>query len=269
MSSTSISFSDLGQLAAGGRGSSLLLHAGEVIVETQAQAAKMSVDSSSFGSDMDRYLDAVAGATAIFREAVDAYLQTGPDGGSWRQAKKITEHMRTLDHMQQKLETGVRPSSPLGELVSEMIDPLTGVSRLLKEMKRQITGFAIESGFSGPGRCVPAYLVPEMEELTEEVCAAVHALVETYRPAMLWWQQPLPVDDEGGVSWYEGQADRISMQLIKKIFADDALDLETKLPLAQLAEEIDRVADLAETIDKGLRLCRAADLSLSRAGDSR
>jgi hypothetical protein len=82
-------------------------------------------------------------------------------GGCWRQARSIAEHMRTLDDMQQRLETGVRPQSTLGDLVGEMIDPLTGVGRLLNDMKRQVTGFAIESGFSGPGRCVPGYLVED------------------------------------------------------------------------------------------------------------
>ncbi|MEF8707804.1 MAG: hypothetical protein V5B38_02535 [Candidatus Accumulibacter propinquus] len=125
-------------------------------------------------------------------------------------------------------------------------------------MKRQITGFAIESGFSGPGRSVPAYLVPDVQELTDEVCAAVDALVESYRPSMLWWEQPFAVSEEQGVAWYENQADRLSMQLLKKIFADETLDLKMQLSLAQLVEEIDRVADQAEGIDKELRASRTA-----------
>lgn len=241
-------------------------------METQVHAARTPVRSSSFESDLDHYLDAVEAATAIFREAVDAHLahlQQSLEGGSWRQAKRITEHMRTLEYLQQRLETGVPSSSVEGDLVSEMIDPLTGVIRLLKEMKRLITGFAIESGFSGPARGVPAQLVPDIQELTDAVCAAVHALVERYRPSTSWWEQALPAEGEGGVRWHEGEADRLSMQLIKKIFAEDELDLEAKLPLAQLVEEIDRVADLAEAIDKGLQSCRAPRLSSSGAAGRR
>jgi hypothetical protein len=174
-------------------GSSFLLQAGEVIVETHVQTAERPSISRAIESDLEGYLDAIAGATGIFREAVDAYLHTGPDGGCWRQARSIAEHMRTLDDMQQRLETGVRPQSTLGDLVGEMIDPLTGVGRLLKDMKRQVTGFAIESGFSGPGRCVPGYLVEGMQELADDVCAAVDALIESYRPSMLWWEQPSSV----------------------------------------------------------------------------
>jgi hypothetical protein len=187
-------------------------------VETQVQTAERPVISRSIEGDLDSYLDAIADATAIFREAVDVYLQTGPDGGCWRQAKRIAEHMRTLDEMQQKLETGVRRGSVLGDLLLAMVDPSTGISRLLKDMKRQITGFAIESGFSGPGRRVPASLVPDVQELTDEVCAAVDALVESYRPALLSWEQPSSIHGERSVSWYENQADRLSMQASQEAF---------------------------------------------------
>jgi len=237
-------------------------------VGTQVQAAETPVISRLIEGDVDRYLAAIADATAIFREAVDVYLQTGPDGGCWRQARHISEHMRTLDDMQQTLETSVRPNSVFGDLVLGMLDPLTGVNRLLKDMKRQVTGFAIESGFSGPGRSVPAYLVADVQELTNEVCAAVDALVESYRSAVLCGGQASSGNAERGVSWYENQADRLSMQLLKKIFADESLDLKLQLLLAQLVEEIDRVADQAEGIDQKLRASRGAGLPTLVARDS-
>jgi hypothetical protein len=130
--------------------------------------------------------------------------------------------MRTLDDMQQRLETGVRPQSTLGDLVAEMIDPLTGVGRLLKDMKRQVTGFAIESGFSGPwplrsgvsgrgragigGRCLCGGGGAGRELPPVECCGG-----NSHRR--------LP--KRSSVAWYESQADRLSMQLLKKIFGDD------------------------------------------------
>ena len=257
-----------GQDASGASGSSVLLQAGEVIVETHVQTTERPFISRAIEGDLEGYLDAIAGATSIFREAVDAYLHTGPDGNCWRQARCIAEHMRTLDDMQQRLETGVRPQSTLSDLVAEMIDPLTGVGRLLKDMKRQVTGFAIESGFSaGTGRCVPEYLVEGVQELADDVCAAVDALVESYRPSMLW-EQPSQVSETQGVAWYESQADRLSMQLLKKIFGDETLELKMQLSLAQLVEEIDRVADQAESIDKALRASRAVALPTAGSRDS-
>ena len=157
-------------------------------METLIQTAERPVVSRSIEGDLDCYLDAIIGATMIFREAVDATLKGGTDGAGWRQAERITEHMRTLDDMQQKLETGVRQQSPLRDLICEMIDPLTGVRRLLKDMKRQVTGFAVAPGLSAPGHRVPAHLVPDIEKLTDEVCIAVDALVEDYRPVTRWWR---------------------------------------------------------------------------------
>jgi hypothetical protein len=149
-----------------------------------------------------------------------------------------------------------------------MIDPLTGVSRLLKDMKRQIAGFAVVPGLSAPGHRVPAHLVPGIQKLTDEVCIAVDALVEDYRPATRWWKQPPAATGKRGVSWHESQADLLSMQVLKKIFADDTLDLELKLPLARFVEEIDRVADYAEEIDKELRATRMAGQATAGVRDT-
>lgn len=227
-------------------------------METHMQAAERPAIARSIEDDLGSYLDAIADATGIFRSAVDAYLQNAPEGACWQQARRITEHMRMLDDMQQRLETEVPARSAYGGLVSDMVDPLAGVSRLLRDMKRQITGFAIESGFVGTGRRVPEHMVPDVQDLTEEVCAAVDALVESYRPSTLWWEHTsLDDEEENVVKRHESQADRLSMRLIKAILADDALDIEVKLPLAQFVEEIDRVADEAERIDRELRGSRA------------
>ena len=48
------------------------------------------------------------------------------------------------------------------------------------------------------------------------------------------------------------------MQVLRKIFVEDELDIESKLLLAQLVEEMDRVADHAEKIDLDLRARRMA-----------
>jgi len=237
-------------------------------VETQVQTTERPVASRSIESYLDTSLDAIADAAAIFREAVAVYLKAGPDGTCWRQARGISEHMRTVDEVQQRIETTVLPQSVLGERVQKMIDPLIGVSRLLKEMRRQVTGFAIESGFSGPGRSVPAYLMPSVQELTDEVCAAVEALVESHRPPIVLWGELASGEEEGSVSWHEAQADRLSMELLKKIFADEALELKQKLSLAQFVEEIDRLADQAEQIVSDFRGGRVAGLPTVHARDS-
>lgn len=237
-------------------------------MELLTRMAEKPVASRSIQGDLDCYLDAITGAAAVFREAVDATLNGGNDGARWRQAERIAEHMRTLDDMQQKLETGVRQPSPLRNLICAMIDPLTGVSRLLKDMKRQVAGFAVVRGLSAPGAGVPADLVPDIMHLTDEVCVAVDALVDGYRPSTRWWKQPPSAVGEQRVSWHERQADLLSMELLKKIFADDSIDLELKLTLAQFVEEIDRVADYAEEINNGLRATRMAGQATAGARDS-
>ncbi len=218
----------------------------------QPLAVRQSFLDRTIQHDLDSYLDAISDATKIFRAAVESYLLDGPDGMCWRQARKIAEHLRAVDELQQRIEMGARAHWLVGMLVSDVSAPLASVTRLLREMKRQITGFAIESGFTRPSRRVPVELVPEMRALTATVCAAVDALIAKYRPTTGWWSGGA----ESGllpVAWYERQADHHSSVLLKKILADHSLRIESKLPLAQLVEEIDRVADQAQGIDREVR----------------
>jgi hypothetical protein len=156
----------------------VLVQAGAIILEFQLHTPEMHAVSTSIERDLDSYLDAVASATAVFRLAVDTYLQSGADLASWQQKKRITQRMRKLDDIQQKLVAAVWPGTALGELVLAKVDLPVGISHLVKDMRRQITGFAVGTGFSSPGRRVSSPLVLDLQRLTEEVSAAVDALVE-------------------------------------------------------------------------------------------
>lgn len=240
-------------------------------METQIQVRageRPAAPARSIDNDLDNYLNALAAANATFRGAVDAYVEAEPDGLCWQHAKRIGDQIRTLDELQQRLETGVRAQPVPGACFCAPADPLTTVSRLVKEMKRQVTGFAIESGFSVPGRRVPAHLVADFQELADDVCGAVETLVESHRPGILWGEQPFPQSDERGVSWYESEADRLSTKLIKSIFDDDTLDIKARLSLAQLVEEIDRLADHAEAIDRELQVSVLGGLTSFAVRDS-
>ena len=238
-------------------------------MDTQIHAAPALASRRALENDLDRLLDAAAEATAIFRAAVDAYLTAGSESACWSLAQRISEQMRTVDELQQRGATGMRDATFESGTRPGMIEPLNGMTGLLREMRRQITAFAVESGFSGGAReVVPAYFVTDLQELSDAVCAAVDELIEGCRPCMLLWGQPMCVGDDMGVGWYESQADRLSMQLIKQIFADDALDLKVKLHLAQVVEEVDRVADYAERVDTDLRAGRMAGLATRASRDS-
>jgi hypothetical protein len=137
--------------------------------------------------DLDSYLDAIDDATTIFRSAVDVYLANGPDSACWQQAKRISEQLRRLDDMQQEIETGCPAQSAWTTWLPILMDPLTGVGRLLKDMKRQVTGFRHRVRFfrSWPP-CPRASGSPRYRNLTDEVCAAVDALVDDCRASMPW-----------------------------------------------------------------------------------
>lgn len=211
------------------------------------------ITQEGLGSELDQYLGAVVQAQVILRSAVEAYVHRGPEGACWQQAKRISEHMSMMDGLQRRLQANPQGLRREDGLVCQIVDPLGGVGRLLRDIKRQITGYAIESGFSGPDRRVPEELVADVLGLSEEVCAAVLALVRTFRLCLSGHEGDLAFRCEGSVGWHEREADRRSMSLLKRIFGDQGLDLEAKLLLAQFVEEIDRVADYAEDLDREVR----------------
>ncbi|MBO3715305.1 MAG: hypothetical protein J5X23_10090 [Candidatus Accumulibacter sp.] len=220
-------------------------------METQVRVAERSAVSTSIAITLDGYLDGVADASMIFRSAVDAYLREGSERACWQLARRIADIVRTLDDMQQTLEMRHAAQAARGGVVG--FEPLTDLSRLVKDMKRQITGFAIECGFTRCGRRVPAPLVADVQELTDEVCAAIDALVEASRPGPQGWQQPAADADGRGVGWHEARADRLSTALVRRILADEALEVKARLLLAQFVEEIDRLADQAEGVAGALQ----------------
>ncbi|MCM8613729.1 hypothetical protein [Accumulibacter sp.] len=220
-------------------------------METQLRVAERSAISTSIEYSLDSYLDGVADATMIFRSAVDAHLHDGSEGACWQLARRIADLVRGLEDMQQALEMRPAALAPLEDASgAATLATLTGLGRLLRDMKRQVTGLAIESGFTRRGRRVPAHLAVDVQELTDEVCAAIDALVETCRPERQ--QEPAAEEGRRGVGWHEAQADRLSMALLRRILADEALDVDTRLLLAQFVEEIDRVADQAEAVAREL-----------------
>ncbi len=234
-------------------------------METQLRVAERSAISASIEFSLDGYLDGVADATMIFRSAVDAHLQDGSEGACWQLARRIADLVRGLEDMQQALEmrpAGQAPSEDAGGATT--LAPLTGLGRLLRDMKRQVTGFAIESGFTLRGRRVPAPLAADVQELTDEVCAAIDALVEICRPER---QQGLAAEaGRRGVGWHEAQADRLSMAILRRILADEALDVEARLLLAQFVEEIDRLADQAESVASELGSDRRSVMATAGGG---
>ncbi len=230
-------------------------------METQLRVTERSTMSTLVEFSLDGYLDGVADATMIFRSAVDAHLQDGSEGGCWQLARRVADLVRGLEDMQQTLEMRPSASVPLEDTSgAATLVPLTGLGRLLRDMKRQVTGLAIESGFTVRGRRVPAHLAVDVQELTDEVCAAIDALVETCRPE----KQQGPAAEAGrrAVCWHEAQADRLSMALLRRILADEALDVDARLLLAQFVEEIDRVADEAEAVASELATDGRAAVSM-------
>ncbi|TXG80765.1 MAG: hypothetical protein E6R11_00500 [Rhodocyclaceae bacterium] len=215
-------------------------------METQVVGSGGSRTARAKRWSLSGYLEAIAGTTAIFNDAVAAYLASGPEAGCWRHARQICERLGSLDQIRQRVD-GEGLSKEVPDVWMAAEKQLPGLHRLLQDMKRQVTGFAIEAGFTGPDRRVPSALVPDIQALSDEVCAAVNALLKRYRSGGL--AQESGDDDDGmSVGWHESRADRLSTCLIKRILADEQLAVESKLPLTQLVEEIDRVADYAQSV---------------------
>lgn len=223
----------------------------------QSRIAAQPVVARSLANSYDTLLDAMTDAGTIFRSAVGAYVENEPENTCWQQAHRIAEQLRKANDLEQVLETTAFPGSALAERMLQALDPLRSLSRLLGDMKRQVTAFAIDSGATDGGdKRMPEYLVADVLDLTNEVCAAVDALIEDLRASVLWSVDARAPQHRRSVSMHENEADRLSMLLLQRILRDEQLDVESKLALAQVVEEIDHVADSAEGIDRELHARR-------------
>ncbi len=190
-------------------------------------------------SQIEEFLDAINKGALVFKDAVASYLDERFADFSAKLA--ILEGLETrADRLSREVEASLYSQSLIPEHRGDVLALLEHSDDIIDRAKTCLQRFDVERP------TIPPNWQGEYRRLAETVFKCVEAVVMAARR---FFRDPAAVSDFlYQVHHYEGEADRIGLNLRRGIFADASLDLARRQHLRYFAEGIDRVADMAEGV---------------------
>lgn len=184
------------------------------------------------------FFDAIAQGVLVFRDGIDAYL-AGRTRDFEAQLAAIDALESEADHLSREVETQLYRRSLIPEHRGDVLGLLEHTDDIIDHAKSCLRRFDVERPE------VPGPLDGEFNRLAKVVYDAADALLLAAR---LSFRDPAAVSDHlVKVYHFEGEADRIALDLRRAIFASP-LELARKLQLRYFVESVDVVADTAEHV---------------------
>lgn len=190
-------------------------------------------------SQIEEFLDAINKGALVFRDAVISYLEGR--ASDFDAKLVILEGLETrADRLSRDVEASLYSQALIPEHRGDVLALLEHSDDIIDRAKTCLQRFDVERPL------IPANWHADYRRLAETVFKCVEAVVMAARR---FFREPAAVTDFlYQVHHYEGEADRIGLDLRRGIFADPALDLARRQHLRYFAEGIDRVADMAEGV---------------------
>lgn len=196
-------------------------------------------------AQIDEFLDKVVEAGLTFNRAIDIYLDKGPCEEFEQFLKKIEEIERLADELRRDIETKLYVQTLIPELRGDVLSLLEHIDNIINIYEANLFRISIQS----PD--IPEEFHLGYRKLTETVIVCVESLVAAARS--VFRDINAVRDHVKKVIFHESDADRISTQVQRKIFASD-LDLAHKRHLAYFVEHIDELANAAEDVGDELSI---------------
>ncbi len=188
---------------------------------------------------IDEFLDAVNQGALLFRDAVDAYLAGRLDEFNDKR-ERLEELEGRADHLSREVESSLYTQSLIPEHRGDVLGLLEHTDDIIDRAKTCLQRFDVER----PD--IPPAWQDHYHRLAHTAYAAAEAVVMAARR---FFRDPAGVTDYlFKVHHYEGECDKIGLELRRGIFADPELDLAHRQHLRYFAEAVDRVADMAEAV---------------------
>ncbi len=184
------------------------------------------------------FFDAIAQGALVFRDGIDDYLE-GRDRDFAAKLTAIDALENTADLLSREVESQLYRRSLIPEHRGDVLGLLEHTDDIIDHAKTCLRRFDVERPE------VPPLLAGEFRRLASAVYQSADALLLAAR---LSFRDPAGVSDHlVKVYHFEGEADRIGLELRRAIFAS-ALELAHKLQLRYFVESVDVVADTAEHV---------------------
>lgn len=188
---------------------------------------------------IDSFFDKVSESSVVYRLAVRLYLREGMNEEFQDRLDRVNAMESEADRLRRDIEQHLYSHTLIPDSRGDVLGLIETVDQLLSRFEGSLWSFAIEQPE------IPEEFSSGFRKLTNMVVKAVDELALGGR-AFFRSPHDVPAHNHK-VTLYEREADVISTNLKKAIFASD-LDLARKIHLREFAEQIDSVADMAEDV---------------------
>ncbi|VAW19145.1 hypothetical protein MNBD_ALPHA09-579 [hydrothermal vent metagenome] len=188
---------------------------------------------------IDSFFDKLSESSVVYRLAVRLYLREGLNEEFQTRLERINALESEADVLRRDIEKQLYSNTLIPDSRGDVLGLIETVDQLLSQFEGSLWAFSIEQPV------IPEDFRNGYRKLTNMVVKAVDELALSGRA---FFRNPHDVPAHNHkVMLYEKEADAISTNLKKAIFASD-LELAEKLHLRGFVEHIDSIADLAEDV---------------------
>ncbi|MBF0270655.1 MAG: DUF47 family protein [Magnetococcales bacterium] len=190
---------------------------------------------------IEEFLNLLSEANILFRAGVGLYLAENTNGSRFQsRLQLLIHHERELDTLSRFIEAQLRAQPIVPELRGDVLQLLEQLSRLQRLLVKNLQEFEAENPE------IPSLLHPLFTDLCQSVSMAVETCVEA---GHVFFHETEKVGEYlSKVAFYEKEADKRAMGLIKAIFSIESIPLAQKIHLRRFAEKVDEPANKAEEI---------------------
>ncbi|MBF0190648.1 MAG: DUF47 family protein [Magnetococcales bacterium] len=190
---------------------------------------------------IEEFLNLLSEANILFRTGVELYLGETTQGSRFQsRLQLLIHHERELDTLSRFIEAQLRTQPIVPELRGDVLQLLEQLSRLQRLLVKNLQEFEAETPE------IPEILHARFTELCQPVSMAVETCVEA---GHVFFHETERVGEYlSKVAFYEKEADKRAMGLVKAIFSLESLSLAQKIHLRRFADKVDEPANKAEEI---------------------
>ncbi|MBF0614161.1 MAG: DUF47 family protein [Magnetococcales bacterium] len=190
---------------------------------------------------IEEFLNLLSEANILFRGGVGLYLEENAHGERFQsRLQQLQLHERELDILSRFIEAHLRAQPIVPELRGDVLQLLEQLSRLQRLLAKNLEEFEAEC----PN--IPTEMHGRFNELCHFVSMAVGTCVEA---GHIFFHETEKVGEYlSKVAFYEKEADKRVLGLVKSTFSHPNLSLAEKIHIRRFVDKVDEPANKAEEI---------------------
>ena len=189
--------------------------------------------------EIDEFLDKVLQGSLVFREGVKSYLKR--DYYNFENKIKETDVLeKAADDLRRLVEAKLYMHTLIPEQRGDVLGLLESTDKVMNLINECLTQFSVETP------SIDENLSDSFIDLTNASMLSVENMVYAIRS--YFKELNMVRDYITKVTFYEKESDKLSDKIKRSVFADQEMELSTKMHIRYFAYHIERIADTAEDV---------------------